>query len=123
MQFGLFVYFQDRGTPTTAVYDENLGEIELAEELGYDEVWLAEHHLSTYGMIPSPNLILANLAARTARLRLGNMVSVLPFYDPLRLAEEVAMLDHLTHRRLNAGIGSGVRVDEFERYRMPMSEA
>src|SRR5438552_3550919 len=67
MQFGLFVYFQDRGTPTTAVYDENLGEIELAEELGYDEVWLAEHHFSTYGMIPSPNLILANLAGRAGR--------------------------------------------------------
>jgi len=123
MQFGLFMYFQDRGGSTTRTYDEYLAEIELAEELGYDEVWLAEHHFSQYSILPSPNLILANLAARTERIRLGNMVSVLPFYDPLRLAEEVAMLDHLTHGRLNFGIGSGVRPDEFERYRIPMSEA
>lgn len=122
VQFGGFMYFQDRGVPTTQVYDECLAEIELMEALGYDEVWLAEHHFSPYGLLPSPNLILANLAARTRRIRLGNMVSVLPFYQPLRLAEEIAMLDHLTHGRLNVGIGSGVQ-REFGRYGVPFEEA
>ncbi|HZS01105.1 MAG TPA: LLM class flavin-dependent oxidoreductase [Chloroflexota bacterium] len=122
MQFGSFWYFQDRGQPVTQTYDECLAEIELTEELGFDEVWLAEHHLSGYGTLPSPNLILANLAARTRRVRLGNMINTLPFYLPLRLAEEIAMLDHLTHGRLNVGIGSGV-MREFGRYGVPVEEA
>jgi alkanesulfonate monooxygenase SsuD/methylene tetrahydromethanopterin reductase-like flavin-dependent oxidoreductase (luciferase family) len=109
VQFGGFMYFQNRGLDTTRVYDEHLAEIELMEDLGFDEVWLAEHHFTHYGMLPSPNLVLATLAARTRRVRLGNMISVLPFYDPLRLAEEITMLDHLTHGRLNVGIGSGVQ--------------
>src|SRR5829696_7549286 len=109
VQFGGFMYFQNRGLDTTRVYDEHLAEIELMEDLGFDEVCLAEHHFTHYGMLPSPNLVLATLAARTRRVRLGNMISVLPFYDPLRLAEEITMLDHLTHGRLNVGIGSGVQ--------------
>ena len=109
MQFGGFMYFQNRGLDTTRVYDEHLAEIELMEDLGFDEVWLAEHHFTHYGLLPSPNLVLATLAARTRRVRLGNMINVLPFYDPLRLAEEITMLDHLTHGRLNVGIGSGVQ--------------
>src|SRR4051812_35002346 len=122
VEFGSFWYFQDSGQPTTSIYDDRLAEIELTEELGYDEAWLAEHHLSGYGLLPSPNLILAALSARTERLRLGNMVSVLPFYLPLRLAEEIAMLDHLTHGRLNVGIGSGVP-REFARYGVSFEEA
>src|ERR1051325_4024561 len=108
MRLGGFMYFQDCGIDIARAYDEYLSEIELMEELGFEEVWLAEHHFSGYGMLPSPNLILANLAARTRRIRMGNMINTLPFYDPLRLAEEIAMLDQLTHGRLNVGIGSGV---------------
>ena len=114
MHFGAFMYFQDRGLDTARLYQEHLAEIELMEELGFDEVWLAEHHFTHYGMLPSPNLMLATVAARTHRIRLGNMVNTLPFYDPLRLAEEVAMLDHLSSGRLNLGIGSGV-LREFSR--------
>lgn len=114
MQFGGFMYFQNRGVDTTRLYDEHLAAIELLEECGFDEVWLAEHHFSDYGTVPSPNLILANLAARTRRLRMGAMILTLPFYEPIRLAEELAMLDHLTHGRLNVGIGSGV-AREFAR--------
>jgi alkanesulfonate monooxygenase SsuD/methylene tetrahydromethanopterin reductase-like flavin-dependent oxidoreductase (luciferase family) len=122
MLFGSFWYFQDRGGPATTTYDECLAEIELTEELGFDEVWLAEHHFSPYGLLPSPNLVLAHLAARTRRVRLGNMINTLPFYQPLRLAEEFAMLDHLTHGRLNIGIGSGV-AREYGRYGVPLEEA
>lgn len=122
MQLGGFMYFQNRGVETTRVYDEHLAEIELMEELGFDEVWLAEHHFSYYGMLPSPNLILANLAARTRRLRMGAMILTLPFYEPIRLAEEITMLDHLTHGRLNVGIGSGV-AREFGRRGLAVEDA
>src|SRR5919199_3215980 len=107
VKFGGFMYFQNRGVDTAQVYDEHLAEIELMEALGFDEVWLAEHHFTYYGMLPSPNLILANLAARTQRLRMGAMILTLPFYEPIRLAEELTMLDNLTHGRLNGGIGRG----------------
>ena len=123
MLFGWHAHFQDRGVGVTRVFDEYLEEIELAEELGFDEMWLTEHHFHPYGMAPSPNLILANVAARTKRIRLGNMVNILPLYDPLRLAEEYAMLDHLAHGRLNIGVGSGIRPDEFMRFRISLKEA
>jgi alkanesulfonate monooxygenase SsuD/methylene tetrahydromethanopterin reductase-like flavin-dependent oxidoreductase (luciferase family) len=121
VKFGGFMYFQNRGVDTTRVYDEHLAEIELMEALGFDEVWLAEHHFTYYGMLPSPNLILANLAARTQRLRMGAMILTLPFYEPIRLAEELTMLDHLTHGRLNVGIGSGV-AREFARRGLAVEE-
>ena len=122
MQFGWFVYFQDRGNSVTQMYDDHLAEIELADALGYNEVWLAEHHFSGYGLVPSPNVMLAHLAARTQHLRLGAMVYALPFYHPLRLAEELAMLDHLTHGRLNVGVGSGVQ-REYGPYNLDVAEA
>ena len=122
MQFGGFMYFQNRGVDTTRLYDEHLAEIELMEELGFDEVWLAEHHFSYYGMLPSPNLLMANLAARTQRLRMGAMILTLPFYEPIRLAEEITMLDHLSHGRLNVGIGSGV-AREFVRRGLQVEDA
>jgi alkanesulfonate monooxygenase SsuD/methylene tetrahydromethanopterin reductase-like flavin-dependent oxidoreductase (luciferase family) len=122
VKFGGFMYFQNRGVDTTRLYDEHLAEIELMEALGFDEVWLAEHHFSYYGMLPSPNLILANLAARTRRLRMGAMILTLPFYEPIRLAEELTMLDHLSHGRLNVGIGSGV-AREFVRRGLAVEDA
>ena len=123
MQFGWHSHFQDRGGAITRIFDDYLAEIELAEELGFDEIWFTEHHFHPYGMLSSPNLIIATLAARTQRVRIGNMVNVLPLYDPLRLAEEYALLDHLLHGRLNIGIGSGVRPDEFQPYYIPLQES
>jgi alkanesulfonate monooxygenase SsuD/methylene tetrahydromethanopterin reductase-like flavin-dependent oxidoreductase (luciferase family) len=123
MKFGWFVYFQERGMPTAGMFQEYLQEIELADRLGYDEVWLAEHHFSHYATLPSPNILLAAIAARTSRIRLGTMVTVLPLYDPLRLAEEIGMLDQLSNGRLNLGIGSGVVPAEFARYGLSMTEA
>src|SRR5207253_1330159 len=82
-------------------------QIQLTERLGFDEAWFAEHHHSDYGMLASPNLIVAALAHRTRRLRLGNLVNALPLHDPMRLAEECAMLDILTGGRLNVGLGRG----------------
>jgi alkanesulfonate monooxygenase SsuD/methylene tetrahydromethanopterin reductase-like flavin-dependent oxidoreductase (luciferase family) len=115
MRFGTFSYNQAR--PRVAerrAFEELLEQIELTEQIGFDEAWFAEHHHSDYGMLASPNLVIAALARRTSRLRMGNLVSVLPLYDPMRLAEECAILDILTGGRLNVGLGRGVPRDDLK---------
>ena len=115
MRFGTFSYNQAR--PWIAErqsFEELLVQIELTERLGYDDAWFAEHHHSDYGMLASPNLIIAALARRCTQLRMGNLVSVLPLYDPMRLAEECAILDILTNGRLNVGLGRGVPRDDIK---------
>jgi alkanesulfonate monooxygenase SsuD/methylene tetrahydromethanopterin reductase-like flavin-dependent oxidoreductase (luciferase family) len=115
MRFGTFSYNQARPwVPECQAFEELLAQIVLTEQLGYDEAWFAEHHHSDYGMLASPNLIVAALAHRTERLRMGNLVSVLPLYDPMRLAEECAILDILTKGRLNVGLGRGVARDDLK---------
>jgi len=115
MRFGTFSYNQARPTvPEKQAFDELLEQIELTEKLNFNEAWFAEHHHSDYGMLASPNLMIAALARRTERLRFGNLVSVLPLYDPMRLAEECAMLDILTDGRLNIGLGRGVPKDDMK---------
>ncbi|MEO6163501.1 MAG: LLM class flavin-dependent oxidoreductase [Candidatus Binatia bacterium] len=115
MRFGTFSYNQARPWVTEKqAFDELLDQIELTEKLNFNEAWFAEHHHSDYGMLASPNLMIAALARRTERLRFGNLVSVLPLYDPMRLAEECAMLDILTGGRLNIGLGRGVPKDDMK---------
>ncbi len=115
MRFGTFSYNQARPWVTERqAFDELLEQIELTDRLGFDEAWFAEHHHSDYGMLSSPNLITAALARRTERLRFGNLVSVLPLYDPMRLAEECAILDILSGGRLNVGLGRGVPKDDMK---------
>ncbi len=115
MRFGTFSYNQSRPwISEKQAFEELLEQILLTERLGFDEAWFAEHHHSDYGMLASPNLIIAALATRTKRLRLGNLVNVLPLYDPMRLAEECGMLDILTNGRLNVGLGRGVPRDDLK---------
>src|SRR5258708_5113946 len=109
MRFGIFCLMQRLGTPYTALFDEHLAEIVHAEALGFDEAWFAEHHYNNDAVTPAPNLFVAALSQRTTRMRLGNMINILPFHQPAHLAEQLAMLDHLTHGRLNVGIGRGSR--------------
>ena len=115
MRFGTFSYNQARPwVSEKQAFEELLEQILLTERLGFDEAWFAEHHHSDYGLIASPNLMIASLAHRTKRLRLGNLVNVLPLYDPMRLAEECGMLDILTGGRLNVGLGRGVPRDDLK---------
>jgi len=95
------------------LFREGLEQIELAEALGYGCVWVAEHHFTTYIMLPAPLLFLTAAAQRTRSIRLGTAVLPLPFYHPLRLAEDVAMADLLSGGRLNVGIGRGYQPYEF----------
>src|SRR5262249_47643427 len=80
----------------------------LAERLGYDSVWAREEHFYFFGICPSPQLFLTALARETSRLRLGTAISLLPFENPLRKAEDFAMLDILSNGRLNFGVGRGI---------------
>lgn len=116
MRFGLFCLMQRPGVPFTALFDEQLDEIVHAEQLGFDEVWFAEHHFANEAIAPAPNLFVAALAQRTSHMRLGNMINVLPFHHPVQLAEQLAVLDHLTHGRLNVGLGKGSRRAEWQRF-------
>jgi len=95
-------------------YREVFGLARAAEEAGLATIWVAEHHFHPGGVCPSPPVLLAALGARTRRIRLGVMVSVLPFHDPVGVAEEYAMVDRLTAGRLNLGLGSGYIPIEFE---------
>jgi len=103
--------------PTDPPTDRLLEVVRLAEAAeagGLSTLWVAEHHFHSGGVAPSPPVLLAALGARTRRLRLGALVSVLPFHRPIELAEQYAMLDRLLEGRLNLGVGSGYIPLEFE---------
>jgi len=106
--FGLFDWI-DRGTaPLHRLYAERLQLLEAADTAGFFCYHLAEHHATPLGMAPSPALFLTAAAQHTQRIRLGPLVYLLPLYNPLRLIEEVCMLDNLSGGRLELGIGRGV---------------
>ncbi len=94
------------------LFRRQLAEAELAERIGIDQMWFLEHHLQP-SATPSPNLMIAAASQRTRRLRFACMVNILPFRNPLLVAEEAAMLDTLTEGRLDMGIGRGLRPPEF----------
>ena len=124
MEFAIFDEINAIGDMSVSdVYEEHLVQMEMADELGFHSYWLAEHHGHNYRFSPSPNLLLAAAAMRTKRILLGNMVNVLPFHNPVRLAEETAMLDHLSNGRIQTGIGRGIGPDEFKAYDVPMGES
>jgi alkanesulfonate monooxygenase SsuD/methylene tetrahydromethanopterin reductase-like flavin-dependent oxidoreductase (luciferase family) len=111
------------GVPHAQTYQEHLEQVRLADELGFDHYWFLEHHLHPGSLTPSPNLLVAAAAPMTHRIRLGSMVNILPFRNPVILAEELAMLDNLTNGRLDVGIGRGLKPDEFEALGLPMAES
>ena len=95
----------------------------IMDTAGYDAVWLAEHHFSGFSVCPSVHMMGAMAAARTKRLRIGTGVSLAPFYNPLRLAEEVALLDVLSGGRVNWGAGRGFERSEFKAFGIPGEES
>ncbi|NMH97947.1 LLM class flavin-dependent oxidoreductase [Pseudonocardia acidicola] len=99
-------------------YAELLDQIVLAEELGYEDFWIAEHHYSNYGVVPSPAVLLSAAAARTSRIGLGCGVSILPFHDPVQVAEDYAMVDLISNGRLVFGAGRGFLIHEYEGFRI-----
>ena len=118
MRFGVLQFFSwpGRRFPLPEVYRRAFDRIDVMERSGYDAVWLAEHHFSTYSVCPSIHMMGAHIAARTKRLRIGTAVSLAPFYHPLRLAEEVALLDVLSGGRVNFGAGRGFDATEYRNF-------
>jgi len=104
------------------LFDESLEEVRLAEEVGFDSVWLSEHHGVRDHYWPSPLLALGAFATRTTRVALGTNIIVLPFYHPLRVVEEAAMLQLLTGGRMILGVGMGYREDEYAGFGVPTLE-
>jgi alkanesulfonate monooxygenase SsuD/methylene tetrahydromethanopterin reductase-like flavin-dependent oxidoreductase (luciferase family) len=103
------------------IYAETLDLIVAAEQLGYHAIWLAQHHFKERGgRLPSPFPFLAAAAQRTTRLRLGTAVIVLPLEEPLRVAEDAAVVDALSDGRLELGVGSGGDPDEFDAFARPL---
>lgn len=105
------------------VYRNELRLAELAEPLGFDSVWSVEHHFTDYTMCPDVVQFLSYMAAKTERIALGSMVVVLPWHDPIRVAEQIAMLDNMSNGRMILGIGRGLGRVEFEGFRLDMSES
>jgi alkanesulfonate monooxygenase SsuD/methylene tetrahydromethanopterin reductase-like flavin-dependent oxidoreductase (luciferase family) len=108
MKFGVFDHMDDAGVPIGELYAGRLRLAEVLDRAGFYGYHLAEHHGTPIGCASSPGLFLAALAQRTEKLRFGPMVYLLPFYHPLRLIEEVCMLDQMSGGRLELGIGRGV---------------
>jgi alkanesulfonate monooxygenase SsuD/methylene tetrahydromethanopterin reductase-like flavin-dependent oxidoreductase (luciferase family) len=125
MKFGILQFFGwlDRSIPLETIYSRALDRIEIMEQTGYDAVWLAEHHFSSYSVCPSVHVMAMNIAARTKRLRIGAAVTLAPFYHPLRIAEEIALLDILSGGRINWGAGRGFDREEFEVFNVPVEES
>lgn len=114
VEFGLFDWL-DRGEGTLGeLYEQRFEMLDYADRAGYYCYHLAEHHGTPLGMAPSPSVFLAAAARGTRRIRLGPMVYVVPLYNPMRLAEEICMLDHLSQGRLELGIGRGSSPAELQ---------
>jgi alkanesulfonate monooxygenase SsuD/methylene tetrahydromethanopterin reductase-like flavin-dependent oxidoreductase (luciferase family) len=125
MKFGVLQFFgwPDRAVPIETIYARALERIEIMDRGGYDAVWLAEHHFSGFSVCPSVHLMGTHVAARTRNLRIGTAVTLAALYHPLRIAEEVAMLDVLSGGRVDWGAGRGFDPLEFESFGVPPAES
>ena len=108
--------------PLPDLYKDHLEEAVLAEELGFNDVWASEHHFAEDAWNPSPVTFLAALAARTERVRVGTYVLLLPFHNPVRVAEDIAVLDNISGGRVDLPVGVGSAVEEFRTFGIPFNE-
>src|SRR5256884_2633460 len=111
------------GRSDAAVLAEHMALGDLAEPLGFDSLFALEHHFTGYARSPSPSVLLSYYAGRTRRITLGTAVIVLPWHDPVRIAEEIALLDILSGGRCLLGFGRGAASAEYAGFRIPMEEA
>lgn len=108
--------------PWPRIYAELQEQAEAAEALGYDALWLGEHHFLDDGHCPAPLVVAAALAARTRRVRVGTCVALLPLYHPIRLAEDAAVVDVISDGRLTLGVGQGYQQAEFAGFGIALAE-
>ena len=123
--FRFGIMYDCRRTPDSAmsmtdVYAAVLDQSALADGLGFDHVWFTEHHFLEDGYLPAFQPLAGAIAARTTRLRISNDIALLPLYHPIRLAEELAVLDQISNGRMEFGIGMGYVPDEFKAFGVPL---
>jgi alkanesulfonate monooxygenase SsuD/methylene tetrahydromethanopterin reductase-like flavin-dependent oxidoreductase (luciferase family) len=126
LAFGLWdsfgVHEMSRSTVAADIYEQHIREVQLAESLGYSSYFIIEHQNSHVGQITAPSVYLCAVAQHTSRIRIGTMIYQLPLHNPLRLAQDAAMLDHLSRGRLEFGAGLGTHEHEFMRWSMSFAE-
>jgi alkanesulfonate monooxygenase SsuD/methylene tetrahydromethanopterin reductase-like flavin-dependent oxidoreductase (luciferase family) len=122
LEFGIFDHLDDNGTTIADLFETRLKLIEQYDSAGFRSYHIAEHHSTPLGLAPSPSVFLAAVAQRTKRLRFGPLLYITPMYHPLRLAEEIVMLDHLSRGRLELGLGRGVSPIELAAFGVDLAE-
>lgn len=120
--FSVQDHYPGRARDQATLYQQVLRQGELAEKLGYDTFFVAEHHFHEYGIVPNPAVMLSALSQRTTTLRLGSAISILTFHHPLTVAESYAMVDVLSGGRMVLGVGSGYLKHEFAGYAVDGAE-
>jgi len=125
MEFGVFILAQQRGYHQTSqqVIQNSIEQTVVAEQAGFNTAWYAEHHFNNYSLSPSPLMMIAHMAAKTRRIRLGSAVCILPLYHPARFLAEVGFVDTVSNGRLELGIGSGYQQFEFERFGVKIEDS
>jgi alkanesulfonate monooxygenase SsuD/methylene tetrahydromethanopterin reductase-like flavin-dependent oxidoreductase (luciferase family) len=118
MKIGLFDHIEDGARPLATLFDERLNFAQAADAAGIYCLHLAEHHATPLNMVPVPGVYMGALARATKRMRLGPLVYLLPLYSPLRLIEEICMLDHLSYGRIDVGVGRGVSPYELRYHKV-----
>lgn len=126
MKFSIAALSFQRGPgddrPIGQLYSDLFRFVDVAEEAGFDNVWLTEHHFADDGWLPSVVPVAAALLARTKKLRIGTGIAIAPFYDPIRLAEDAAVLDIISGGRFDLGLAIGYRSEEFRAFGIPRSQ-
>jgi alkanesulfonate monooxygenase SsuD/methylene tetrahydromethanopterin reductase-like flavin-dependent oxidoreductase (luciferase family) len=118
MKVGLFDHIEDGARALTTLFDERLKFAAAADAAGFYCLHLAEHHATPLNMVPVPGVYLGALTQATRRMRMGPLVYLLPLYSPLRMIEEICMLDHLSYGRLDVGVGRGVSPYELKYHKV-----
>ena len=118
MKVGLFDHIEHGERPTAQLFDERLKYIQAADEAGFYCLHLAEHHQTPLNMVPIPGVFLGAVARLTKKIKMGPLVYLLPLVSPLRMIDEICMLDHLSHGRAEIGVGRGVSPFELKYHKI-----
>src|SRR5882672_9394484 len=125
IRFGLWYDFRNPSQwrqPSDRLYGETLDQIGWGENHGFDDVWLSEHHFIEDGYLPSIMPMAAAIAARTKRIRIASGVLLMPFHNPVRLAEDIAVVDVISGGRFELGVGVGFKLEEFDSFGVSFRE-
>ncbi len=123
MQVGLFDHIEDAGRPLATLLDERLEFYAAADRARFYAIQLAEHHCSPINMVPVPGVFLGALARETSRIKIGPLVYLPPLTSPLKMIEEICMLDHLSSGQLEVGVGRGVSPFELDYRKIASDES